>query len=71
MSELPPEEQAILDKLIAEHSLPPELVHKLVDLALSEFPNLQAYQAKKGLKREIRAAIENAVPNEERVVPNS
>jgi DNA sulfur modification protein DndC len=71
MSELPTEEQEILDRLIAEHSLQPELIHKLVDLVLYDFSNLNVHGAQKGLKREIRAAIEKAVANEKGADPTS
>lgn len=58
--QLPPEDQEIIDNLLAETELQPDLVHSILSLVTEKYPSLDARGAKANLQREIAEAIERA-----------
>lgn len=58
--QLPPEDQEIIESLLAETELQPELVHTILSLVSEKYPSLDARGAKASLQREIADAIERA-----------
>ena len=61
--QLPPEDQAFIEKLIAETELQPELVLQILFLVTKKYPSLDIRGAKADLQREIADAIERAALN--------
>ena len=61
--QLPPKDQEIIDNLLAETELQPELVHSILSLVTEKYPSLDVRGAKAGLQREITEAIERAALN--------
>lgn len=54
-------ERRILDRLVAEHGISPDLVERLLRLVLEDYPDLRVYGSKAQLQRDIEQAIEAAV----------
>ncbi|WP_207280562.1 DNA phosphorothioation system sulfurtransferase DndC [Thiocystis violacea] len=61
--DLPPLEQEVLDDLLAERDLDPELVDKLLGLVLHEYPDLRVWGSKAALQRDIEQAIQASARN--------
>jgi DNA sulfur modification protein DndC len=55
--QLPNTEQQLLDQLVADRGISPDLVERLLRLVLTEYPDLRVWGAKAALQREIEAAI--------------
>lgn len=53
----PNAEQQILDRLVAERGLSPDLVDRLLRLVLRDYPDLRVWGAKAALEREIAEAV--------------
>jgi len=62
---LTPEDQQILESLIGEYELNPELVYNLLSLVNQKYPSLEVWGTKNALRREIEEAIEKAARQEE------
>jgi len=58
--QLPPEDLEIIETLLAETELQPELVHSILSLVSEKYPSLDVRGAKANLLREIADAIERA-----------
>jgi DNA sulfur modification protein DndC len=63
--DLPPLEQEVLEDLLAERHLDPELVDKLLSLVLHEHPDLRVWGSKAALQRDIEQAIQASATNSE------
>ena len=63
--DLPPLEQEVLEGLLAERDLDPELVDKLLGLVLHEYPDLRVWGSQKALQRDIEQAIRASATNAE------
>ena len=60
---LPPGDQEIIDDLIADMELQPELVQSILYLVTKKYASLDVYGAKTNLQREIETIIETAASN--------
>ena len=58
-----PEDQEIIDNLIAGIDLQPELIKNILYLVTKKYASLDVYGAKTNLKREIANVIETAALN--------
>lgn len=67
---LPPLEQDVLEDLLAERHLDPELVDKLLSLVLHEHPDLRVWGSKAALQRDIEQAIQASATNSEAAETN-
>lgn len=65
---LPPEDQRIMDSLVGEYELNPELVAHLLYLVTQKYPSFDPWGSKVALEREIAEAIEKAIKQEEQAV---
>ena len=63
--QLPNTEQQLLDQLVAERGISPDLVERLLRLVLTEYPDLRVWGAKAALQREIEAAIGASLSQED------
>jgi hypothetical protein len=63
--QLPSTEQQLLDQLVAERGISPDLVERLLRLVLTEYPDLRVWGAKAALQREIEAAIGASLAQED------
>ncbi|MBK1722885.1 hypothetical protein [Thiocystis violacea] len=63
--DLPPLEQEVLEGLLAERDLDPELVDKLLGLVLHEYPDLRIWGSKTALQHDIEQAIQASATNAE------
>lgn len=54
---LPPMEQNVLEELVAEHGISPDLVDKLLRLVLIEYPDLRVYGTKTALEKDLKEVI--------------
>ncbi|KJR43253.1 sulfurtransferase DndC [Candidatus Magnetoovum chiemensis] len=68
--EIKEDERTILDNLIKEFEVSPELVETILYLVTSKYPTLDFYGAKTGLKGDIESAIEKAIHQEDMVLSN-
>lgn len=57
---LPPMEQKLLDDLLKEYEISPDLVDKLLSLVTDKYPSLGVWGAKAGLSRDIKETIGRA-----------
>lgn len=58
---LPPMEQKLLDDLLKEYEMSPDLVDKLLSLVTDKYPSLGIWGAKTGLSRDIKETITKAI----------
>jgi len=58
---LPPMEQKLLDYLLKEYEMSPDLVDKLLSLVTDKYPSLGIRGAKTGLSRDIKETITKAI----------
>lgn len=63
--QLPNAEQQLLDQLVADRGISPDLVERLLRLVLTEYSDLRVWGAKAGLQREIEAAIGASLAQED------
>jgi hypothetical protein len=63
--QLPDAEQQILDQLVAERGISPDLVERLLRLVLQDYPDLRVWGSKANLQREIEEAISASLAQEE------
>lgn len=63
--DLPSLEQEVLENLLAERDLDPELIDRLLSLVLQEHPDLRVWGSKAALKRDIEQAISASAMNTE------
>lgn len=62
--EHPPLEQQVLDELLAESGLEPDLVDRLLTLAFKDYPDLTVFGSKAQLQRDIALAVAASVERE-------
>lgn len=62
---LPHREQEILEELLAEYEIPPELVKHLLYLVNDKYPSLEVWGAKAALERDVAEAIAKVVELDE------
>lgn len=63
--QLPDTEQQILEQLVAERGISPDLVERLLRLVLQDYPDLRVWGSKANLQREIEEAISASLAQEE------
>lgn len=63
--QLPDTEHQLLDRLVAEHGISPDLVERLLRLVLTDYPDLRVWGAKAGLQRAIEEAIGASLAHED------
>ena len=68
---LPQREQEILEELLAEYEIQPELVYHLLSLVKHKYPSLEVWGAKTGLERDVAEAITKVVELDEQADLNN
>ncbi len=63
--QLPKMEQQVLDDLVAEYGINPDLVEKLLKLVIRDYNDLTVWGSKAGFKRDIEKLIEASLAQEE------
>jgi len=63
--QLPDAEQQILEQLVAERGISPDLVERLLRLVLQDYPDLRVWGSKAALQRDIEEAISVSLAQEE------
>lgn len=57
----PPLEQQVLDELLADFSLEPELVNRLLSLVFNDYPDMAVWGAKANLQRDVAQVVNASV----------
>ncbi|QTA78899.1 Rossmann-like alpha/beta/alpha sandwich fold-containing [Desulfonema limicola] len=63
-------EKKILDSLMADYELSPDLITKLLYLVSEKYPSMEIRGAKRNLQKDIADALEKAITQEELADPN-